>query len=484
MKIITLILIFSFISTFGFGQYIEATKNYDLGNQFFKLKNYQKAIEFYSVSLKLHSTPDAYFNRAISYIRINDTCNCCNDLESAINYFNDKEAGKYYEQICAKRDTIVETSDSIKQEYPGYSYTVVSKHSCISIFDRNYFDQSNKEIPGKVDLAAEFPGGVGALEQFLRDNIQYPQLARDYKIQGTVSAIFIIKNDGRLSDIKIMRGIGAGCDEEFLRVIRLMPGWKPATRKGVAVDASITLPYNYTLTAQSQKKNPGNYSSENGKASKSKLKNKNTIDWDELANKSLKSFNDSCSYCNELKKAAILHNNAALHLYSTRCCYATIETVIPQSIKQKLPSALHLEILHELFGKDSIIYVVENENGLMVKTEINDIDDPVYSVQELKDVEEIASFPEGDYAMAKFLENNINYPKEAAKNSIQGCVYVTFIVEKDGFLSNVRILKGIGSSCDDEVLRVVKCMPNWHPSKQGGEPIRAWFNLPVQFTNK
>ena len=88
----------------------------------------------------------------------------------------------------------------------------------------------------------------------------------------------------------------------------------------------------------------------------------------------------------------------------------------------------------------------------------------------------------GDKARIEFLKENIKYPLEALNKKIQGSVYVTFVINEDGSLSNIKILKGIGGGCDEEVLRVVKLMPNWKPGKQKGKPVMVQFNMPVKFT--
>lgn len=97
-------------------------------------------------------------------------------------------------------------------------------------------------------------------------------------------------------------------------------------------------------------------------------------------------------------------------------------------------------------------------------------------------VEVMPEFPGGDEARMKYLVENIKYPEEARKKGIQGTVYVTFIVEKDGKISEVRVLRGIGGGCDEEAIRVVENMPNWTPGKQRGEAVRVQFNMPFRFT--
>jgi TonB family protein len=96
-------------------------------------------------------------------------------------------------------------------------------------------------------------------------------------------------------------------------------------------------------------------------------------------------------------------------------------------------------------------------------------------------VEKQPSFPGGQEGYVKFLVDNIKYPEEAIKKAVTGTVYVTFVVEPDGAVTNVKILRGIGSGCDEEALRVVKMMPNWNPGLQKGKPVAVQFNLPIKF---
>ena len=103
-------------------------------------------------------------------------------------------------------------------------------------------------------------------------------------------------------------------------------------------------------------------------------------------------------------------------------------------------------------------------------------DDKVFTV-----VEEYPSFSGGDKARIKFLQQNIHYPTEALQNRHQGKVIINFIVEKDGSVSNLKVLDGIGKGCNDEALRVAKLMPKWNPGKQSGQPVRVSFNMPITF---
>lgn len=97
-------------------------------------------------------------------------------------------------------------------------------------------------------------------------------------------------------------------------------------------------------------------------------------------------------------------------------------------------------------------------------------------------VESMPEFPGGEAAMMSFIAKNIKYPGFARESGIQGRVFVNFVVEPSGLVSNVKILRGIGGGCDEEAIRVVQSMPKWTPGKQRGKAVRVSFNLPVRFT--
>ena len=96
-------------------------------------------------------------------------------------------------------------------------------------------------------------------------------------------------------------------------------------------------------------------------------------------------------------------------------------------------------------------------------------------------VEENPDFPGGEEARMKYLQENIKYPQMARESGIQGTVYATFVVEPDGRITNVGILRGIGGGCDEEAIRVIRNMPRWKPGKQRSKAVRVQFNMPIRF---
>ena len=100
---------------------------------------------------------------------------------------------------------------------------------------------------GNVELAPEFQGGQKALIKFIASKLRYPVRAKENKVQGKVYIAFIVEKNGILSDFKVVRGIGAGCDEEAIRVLKLSPIWKPGYATGKPVRTSYTLPIIFQL---------------------------------------------------------------------------------------------------------------------------------------------------------------------------------------------------------------------------------------------
>lgn len=96
-------------------------------------------------------------------------------------------------------------------------------------------------------------------------------------------------------------------------------------------------------------------------------------------------------------------------------------------------------------------------------------------------VEQMPEFPGGELALRKFLVNSVKYPVIAQENGIQGKVFINFIVDKNGSISNVKVFRGVDQSLDKEAIRVVKSMPKWIPGKQGGQPVRVSFTVPINF---
>lgn len=112
----------------------------------------------------------------------------------------------------------------------------------------------------------------------------------------------------------------------------------------------------------------------------------------------------------------------------------------------------------------------------LIEEEVPDEDFPVFSI-----VEQEPEFPGGSSKMMRYIGHKVQYPQIAIENKIEGRVYIRFIVEKDGSISNVEAIKSPHESLEKEAIRVVSNMPKWIPAKQRGKNVRAQFTLPINF---
>lgn len=166
-----------------------------------------------------------------------------------------------------------------------------------------------------------------------------------------------------------------------------------------------------------------------------------------------------------------------------------IDSTDPEEIKPEPPKPQ----LNEFIEIDDTL----QQSEIDIEIEIDDFKptDYVYTKPDLPDdidhgnsdepfvlVENMPEFPGGEGALFEFLGKNLKYPRFAVENEIQGTVHVTFVVERDGNITGVQILRGIGGGCDEEAVRVIRNMPKWSPGKQRGIPVRVQFNLPVKFS--
>lgn len=112
---------------------------------------------------------------------------------------------------------------------------------------------------------------------------------------------------------------------------------------------------------------------------------------------------------------------------------------------------------------------------LVAQSNGNVDDKPLYSV------EQMPQYPGGDEALLKFIKDNLHYPQAAAEKGIEGRVTIRFVINREGAVTDVTVIRGLDSACDNEAMRVVKMMPTWIPGKQNGKNISVYYTLPVVY---
>lgn len=149
---------------------------------------------------------------------------------------------------------------------------------------------------------------------------------------------------------------------------------------------------------------------------------------------------------------------------------------IPQVITEV---ANDTEIIEDLQVE---IDVEMTENMAVEAVVFEEIEIEEETVDQIFDIVETLPEPVGGYAkFYQFLAENLVYPRVALKNRVEGKVFVQFVIEKDGSLTNLKVLKGIGSGCDQEAIRVLTTVPNWEPGKQRGRKVRVFRTIPIIF---
>ena len=108
-------------------------------------------------------------------------------------------------------------------------------------------EEEDVQIFTVVENDPEFPGGMEALYKYLRENIKYPQLARDNNITGKVYVTFVVERDGSIANPRVLKDIGGGCGAEAIRVVKAMPKWTPGKQRGKAVRVQFNLPVSFNL---------------------------------------------------------------------------------------------------------------------------------------------------------------------------------------------------------------------------------------------
>lgn len=132
------------------------------------------------------------------------------------------------------------------------------------------------------------------------------------------------------------------------------------------------------------------------------------------------------------------------------------------------------ETYKELIAHYDSLFVETNHLPELIYSQVKDS-------RAIPEVDEMPQFPGGESELLRYVAENVKYPNEARKKNISGRVFVQFVIEPDGSVSNIQILRGIGSICDQEAYRVVQSMPKWKPGKKDGKKVRVEYVLPINF---
>ncbi len=379
---------------------------------------------------------------------------------------------------------------------------------CLSLFFKQILAQDesfNYEVDpstvhDSVDINAKYIDGDLALLKFVAENTQYPSICKENGISGVVYVTFVVDVDGKVKDARVVRKADPNLDAEALRVVRSLKDFKPGEHKGVKVPVSQTIPIRFKLNSkQAENAESLNVNSQSTLPERLPYK-KQERPW------FLPQFpgGDSALYAfiadSTIYPAIAIENG----ITGTVNCRLTIDEMgfvrnvfvtsnadpflekaavnvlerLPQFTTSTYPSEFVASIKFWLTEGEPVgeYYTVDKHIELtrfdFTNTERND-----YYLS----VEKMPEYPGGDMAMLKFLAENTEYPFNAKQSGITGVVYVSYIVDLDGAVKDVKVVKGAHPLLDAEAIRVVSLLKGYTPGTQDGKPVPVQFTVPLRF---
>ncbi len=208
----------------------------DQGVELIKQEKFEEANSYLNTILEKDDlNKDAYFKRGVVNWELNDTLAACRDWSSVLA-MGDTASFLLLESRCNATMTIEDDKISSDEYKKMFASELSQKPGTEKV--------SAKTV---VEVMPEFPGGDIALMKYLSANLRYPEQAKTNNVQGRVYVNFIISSRGKVLYPYIVRGIGSGCDQEAIRVIKNMPVWKPGKQNGKAVPVRYNVPVKFAL---------------------------------------------------------------------------------------------------------------------------------------------------------------------------------------------------------------------------------------------
>jgi len=347
-------------------------------------------------------------------------------------------------------------------------------------------EPKEEEVFTIVEQMPEYPGGQEAMYNLIANNLVYPQQAITDSVEGKVYLNFIVEKEGSISNAKVLRGIGSGCDEEALRMVSLFPKWNPGKQEGKIVRVSYNLPFVFKLqtidkdriyyTADTM---PGFYGGTDAlnEFIKTNLRYPTSIFEDKAI--------DSIDVLFVVEKDGSISNVTLKNKKDTLNAYDFEAMRIVKELPKFVPAynkgkTVRIMLLQEVvFDYNKI-----NINDMETVSENYQGNEYSYYIKKtvFTVVETMPKFPGGTGAMYRYIAESVKYPIASKNKGEQGRVFVNFVVEKDGSISHVKVLRGVSPLLDAEAVRIITNMPKWTPGMQKGEAVRVNYNLPIKFT--
>lgn len=213
----------------------------------YNVKNYRSADSLFTLSNKLEPHKDTYFSRALCRGKMANKDGYCEDLAYA-SYLGDAQATKLFLRSCGK----IDSGNVVYKSVNGIltrMYSGIVKYTYGDSTNIIFNPYKSNSVALIVEESAEFPGGIQALSAFIQKNLNYPEKARERHISDRAYLRFTIHEDGSIHDIILLKEMPncTECAKEAMRVISIMPKWKPAKIQGKAVKCYFNMPISFKI---------------------------------------------------------------------------------------------------------------------------------------------------------------------------------------------------------------------------------------------
>ncbi len=326
-----------------------------------------------------------------------------------------------------------------------------------------------------VEEMPEFPGGETEMMKFIRNKLRYPAQAANENAQGVVIVSFVVRFDGKIDGIKVVRGVHPALEAEALRVIGSMPDWKPGKQSGKFVDVAYNIPIQFKLEAPDP----------------------NTVlvrpQFPGGENEMINFIAGHISYPVQAKKDNVEG--------TVLVCFKVLITGKIEDIKvvRGVHPALDAEAIRVIQSmpdwKPGTVNGEAKNMGSTIPIQFKLRSDKKTeevkvvgygAMQKKKEqpfvvVEQMPQYPGGAAALMKFIRENVKYPAQATADKAQGTVIMNFVIRSDGKVDQLNVERGIHPALDAEATRVLSLMAAWSPGRQGGKPVDVSYTVPIQF---
>lgn len=335
---------------------------------------------------------------------------------------------------------------------------------------------------------AHFKGGESAFQGFLKKNLKYPFDTVGSRIIPDIARVgFVVEKDGRLTGIHIVKPLDESIyDDEVLRVIARSPKWVPATRNGVSIRSNYTVPIQF-LTPVFVFKNVDDPAVFRGGPV--------------LFNK----YVDSCSA--KILRSGHRYGTVVAGVIVTRTGRIAAPKIIRGLSPETDSAAVYILENSPLWKPGSMegrpvnssatvavsfrrprpLQIVRKPDVSLLKDADITIEVPVETNSNLNadpnliytSVEKVPKFPGGMEGFASYIKKNLKWPEKPRE--VEGRVILTFVVEKDGSLTGIKVVRSIAPELDAEAVRLLKASPRWTPGIRDGKAVRVQYAVPIQF---